>query len=124
MLNIRLLILSTLLGIASSIADADDARQPGWGEVSPIFAKHCTNCHSSHGAALGLRLDSYEGALAGSVKGVVLLPGNAAKSELVRRLRGESVPRMPFLGYPLQQDQIELIERWVEGGLAESSSRR
>jgi hypothetical protein len=30
---------------------------------------------------------------------------------------------MPFLGYPLQQEQIELIERWVEGGLTESSSR-
>lgn len=123
MSDIRVIILLTLLCIPSLAAVADDARQPGWEEVSPIFAKHCTNCHSSHGAALGLRLDSYEAALAGSMKGPVLLPGKAAKSELVRRLRGESVPRMPFLGYPLQQEQIELIARWVEGGLAESSSR-
>jgi len=123
MSDIRVITLFPLLCIQSLTAVADDARQPGWGEVSPIFAKHCTNCHSSHGAALGLRLDSYEAALAGSVKGTVLLRGNAAKSELVRRLRGESLPRMPFLGYPLQQEQIELIARWVDRGLAESSSR-
>jgi predicted CXXCH cytochrome family protein len=123
MSDIRVIVLFMLLCIPSLTAAADDARQLGWGDVSPIFARHCTNCHSSHGAALGLRLDSYEATMAGSVKGIVVLPGNAAKSELVRRLRGESLPRMPFLGYPLHQEQIELIERWVEGGLTESSSR-
>jgi hypothetical protein len=27
---------------------------------------------------------------------------------------------MPFLGYPLEQDEIELIERWIDGGLQDS----
>jgi hypothetical protein len=118
--HIRLLLLVVLMGIPSSSSLADDARPTDWEDVSPIFTKYCINCHSSYGAALGLRLDSYNAALAGSVRGAVLLPGNPANSEVVRRLRGESVPRMPFLGYPLKQDEIELIERWIDGGLLDS----
>jgi hypothetical protein len=118
--HIRLLLLVVLMGIPSSSSVADDARPTDWEDVSPIFTRYCINCHSSHGAALGLRLDTYNAALAGSVRGAVLLAGNPANSEVVRRLRGESVPRMPFLGYPLKQDEIELIERWIDGGLLDS----
>lgn len=118
--HIRLLLLVVLMGIPSSSSLADDARPTDWEDVRPIFTKYCINCHSSYVAALGLRLDSYNAALAGSVRGAVLLPGNPANSEVVRRLRGESVPRMPFLGYPLKQDEIELIERWIDGGLLDS----
>jgi hypothetical protein len=118
--GIRLLLLVVLSGMQMSSSLADDARPTDWEDVSPIFTKYCINCHSSHGAALGLRLDSYNAALAGSVRGAVLLPGNPANSELVRRVRGESVPRMPFLGYPLEQDEIELIERWIDGGLQDT----
>lgn len=78
-------------------------------------------CHSAQGAALGLRLDTYGAAIAGSTNGAVLVHGDAERSELIRRLRGESLPRMPFLSYPLPQDQIELIIHWVEAGLPEEN---
>jgi hypothetical protein len=118
--GVRLLLLVVLSGFPSSGSLADDARPTDWEDVSPIFTTYCINCHSSHGAALGLRLDSYNAALAGSVRGAVLLPGDPANSELVRRLRGESVPRMPFLGYPLKPGEIELIESWIDGGLLDT----
>jgi hypothetical protein len=77
-------------------------------------------CHSAvAGASKGLRLDDYAAALEGSERGVVLIPGDAAGSELIRRLRGQSVPRMPFLSRPLPEDQIALIESWIEAGLPE-----
>jgi mono/diheme cytochrome c family protein len=117
MSDIRILLVIVFLGIQPPSAVADDARPTDWGDVSQIFAKNCINCHSSHGAALGLRLDSYNAALAGSVRGAVLVPGDSGNSELVRRLRGESVPRMPFLGYPLKEEEIALIEHWINGGL-------
>lgn len=74
-------------------------------------------CHSGEHAAVELHLDSYEGAIAGGKNGPVLVPGDAASSELMRRVRGESQPRMPFLGYPLDVDEIALLEYWIEAGL-------
>lgn len=88
-----------------------------WSDVSAIFFERCVMCHAEQGAGLGLRLDSYDAAVAGSKRGPVLLPGDAEHSELVRRLRGQSQPRMPFLSYPLPDDQIDLIVRWINAGL-------
>jgi len=110
--------LSLVSSIGSGMAAA--AEPPDWAQVSAIFVERCVMCHSSQGASLGLRLDSYEAAVAGSTRGAVLVPGQPAGSELLRRLRGESLPRMPFLSYPLPPEQIELITRWVEAGLPEA----
>jgi hypothetical protein len=115
---IRALALLALIPGAAS----GGSRTPGWAEVSTIFIERCVMCHSAvAGASKGLRLDDYAAALAGGERGVVLVPGDAASSELVRRLRGQSVPRMPFLSRPLPEDQIALIERWIEAGLPEAS---
>ena len=101
-------------------AVAGEGVPPGWAEVAAIFTERCVMCHSEvAGASKGLRLDEYSAALAGSETGAVLIPGDAAGSELIRRLRGESVPRMPFLSRPLPDDQITLIERWIAAGLPE-----
>ena len=99
-------------------AYAEDTRPPDWADVSAIFKERCVMCHSKvAGASKGLRLDDYSAALAGSERGAVLLPGDASASELVRRLRGESNPRMPFLSRPLPEAQIALIERWIAAGM-------
>jgi len=112
LLHISFILLSTLAAFGAN------AEEPDWGDVSAILNERCIMCHSStHGAGLGLRLDTYEAAVAGSEKGAVLVPGDAASSELIRRLRGENTPRMPFLSTPLPQEQIELIMRWVDAGL-------
>lgn len=98
-----------------------DTLQPKWEDVRPIFETNCVNCHSEHGASKGLRLDSYEAVLKGGANGAVVLAGDAAGSELVRRLRGESSPRMPFLSKPLPQGEVDLIVLWVEAGLLKAS---
>lgn len=45
------------------------------------------------------------------------MAGDPAGSEFVRRLRGESLPRMPFLSYALPPVEIDLVVRWVEAGM-------
>ena len=101
-------------------AVAGEGASPGWAEVAAIFTERCVMCHSEvAGASKGLRLDDYSTALAGSETGPVLIPGDVAGSELIRRLRGESIPRMPFLSRPLPDEQIILIERWIAAGLPE-----
>lgn len=115
-----------ILALAASLFPACASRgmaeeTPDWASVSAIFTERCVMCHSKLGAAKGLRLDSYAGARAGSERGAVLRPGDPAHSELIRRLRGESIPRMPFLSTPLPPEQIDLIERWIEAGLPEGA---
>ena len=102
-------------------ADAEGDGPPDWDDASVVFVRRCNMCHSEFGASRGLRLDSYAAALAGSQRGAVLLPGDPAASELMLRLRGESSPRMPCLGPPLPEDEIDVIERWIVAGLPETS---
>jgi mono/diheme cytochrome c family protein len=95
---------------------------PTFAEVAQILAERCVVCHQGDAAPLGLRLDSYSGAMKGSQKGPVVKPGEARASELVRRIRGESLPRMPLIGPPwLAEPQIALIERWINAGAAEGA---
>ena len=110
--------LMTLALLAPIAAYAQDAVPPDWADVSAIFKERCVMCHSAvAGASKGLRLDEYDAVLAGSERGAVLVPGNAVGSELVRRLRGETTPRMPFLSRPLPDDQLALIESWIAAGM-------
>lgn len=96
-----------------------ESQPPTWADINPIVTKHCVMCHSAQGAGKGLRLDSYALAMAGSTDGPVLLPGDPEGSELIRRLKGISTPRMPFLSYPLAEEQIALFVRWVAAGMPE-----
>lgn len=93
---------------------------PGYADVAPIFSQRCTMCHSGSQPPLNLRLDSYSNIMAGSQNGPVVVSENPAGSELVRRVRGISKPRMPLTGPPwLSDKQIDLIERWIAGGVSE-----
>ena len=61
-------------------------------ELAPILAQRCVMCHAGEAAPNGLRLDSYESLVKGSAKGAVAKAGDAAGSELIRRLKGQSQP--------------------------------
>lgn len=95
--------------------------QPGgttYAELAPILAQRCVMCHTGDAAPLGLRLDSYESLVKGSARGAVVKAGDAAGSELLRRLKGQSLPRMPMTGPPFLSDsEITQFERWVSAGL-------
>ncbi len=91
-----------------------------YADVEPIFMKRCVKCHKDNGKMgpppEGLKLDSYEAIVMGSER-LVVLPGNSGLSELVRRVEGKSLPRMPFDGPPyLDDDDIRLIRQWVRQG--------
>lgn len=113
-----LFLVTTLAGTASLAQEAP----PGWPVIAALFRERCVMCHSGEHAAAELHLDSYKGAIAGSKNGPVLVPGDVAASELIRRVRGESQPRMPFLSYPLVAEEIALIEYWIESGLPQGET--
>lgn len=89
-----------------------------YADVAPLLTQRCTMCHSGVTAAAGLRLDSLAGILAGSAGGPVVVAGDPAGSELIARVRGERLPRMPMTGPPwLTAGEVALLEQWVAGGL-------
>lgn len=117
MRHLRLFLSLVLWALSTQAGYGDEAAAAGWDAVSLVFQKRCINCHSQLGAAKALRLDSYEGVTVGSENGAVVLSGNSSQSELVRRLRGNSTPRMPFLSTALPDNEIDLIVRWIDAGL-------
>lgn len=89
-----------------------------YSDIDQLLQARCVLCHSGPGAPLGLRLDTREGILAGSSRGAVVSAGDPAGSELIRRLTGESLPRMPMTGPPfLPDDEVALFEQWILDGM-------
>lgn len=114
--------LAGLLAAAASVVAAQAPSGDSYGDLAPILAQRCVVCHAGDAAPAGLRLDSYEALLKGSARGPVVKPGDAAGSEMIRRLKGLSQPRMPMTGPPFLSDgEIARFERWVAAGLPRGS---
>ena len=90
---------------------------PAFSDVNQIFQTRCVKCHSGTRPPEGLRLDSYKDAMAGSKDMQIIVKGEPGKSELVKRIKGTSKPRMPKDGPPwLPEKEITLIENWIAAG--------
>jgi mono/diheme cytochrome c family protein len=85
-------------------------------DIAPIFKENCVTCHGPSQQQSQLRLDGRTLALRGGLSGKVILPGNGRDSLLVRRLRGQVTPRMPFQKDALPADRIALLEAWIDSG--------
>jgi len=93
---------------------------PAFSDVDKIFQTRCDKCHSGSRPPDGLRLDSYNGVMTGAKEMKVVVKGEPAQSELVKRVKGISKPRMPKDGPPwLSESDIALIEKWIASGAPE-----
>ena len=98
----------------STVAMTDNHRAVSFAtEVLPILEQHCTECHSDENAELGLKLDTYEGLMAGSDYGTVVEAGDAAGSLLVDMIAAGD---MPEDGDAMPADQLEVIKTWIDEG--------
>lgn len=89
-----------------------------YADLEPILQSRCVICHAGAVAPLGLRLDTLENLVKGGEGGPVVKASDPAGSELIRRLKGISQPRMPMTGPPyLSEQEIALFEDWIVGGL-------
>jgi hypothetical protein len=110
--ELRVLTSVLICAAASSAAD----RQISFSkDIQPVFQATCWKCHSLAVQSSGLDLSSRESALKGGEGGVVLVPGNAAKSRMYRMAAGLDKPAMP-LGGKLKAEDIEAIRLWIDQG--------
>ncbi len=102
--------------------------------IKPIFAQRCLECHGEpyvkNGRTInpkaGLRLDSYELIMKGTLDGPVVLPKNIAESTLyilVNPEEADDTEIMPPKGDTLAAEQIDAIKRWIlEGALDKAAA--
>ncbi len=85
-------------------------------DIAPVLASTCIECHGAQQPRAQLGLDTFARLLRGSQNGVILTPGKPAESELIKRLKGLGVTRMPANRPPLSNDVIAKFEKWIEEG--------
>jgi len=105
------------LGLATAIATAQ-AKTDFAKDILPLLRDNCFKCHGTEKQKGKLRLDSRDAALKGGKDGPAFVVGDAAKSELIRRI---SLPKsdddfMPSEGEPLAKEKIELLKTWIAEG--------
>lgn len=88
-------------------------------KIAPIFNKRCRSCHGGIGGSViaksGLALTGLENIQRGGWKhGPAIVAGDARNSPVVRFVKGELTPRMPFGGDAVPADEVALIERWID----------
>ena len=82
-------------------------------EVMPILEKHCWECHSEESAELGLKLDTYEGVMAGSDYGTVVEVGDADASLIIDMIASGD---MPEDSDPMPAAELDVIKAWIVEG--------
>lgn len=103
-------VLASLLLTCIATAEIDFSH-----EVLPILKAHCAKCHSNGKYKGSLSIDTREALLDSDA----VVVGNAAKSELIQLLRAtDPDDRMPQKADPLSAEQIGILSRWVDEGLA------
>lgn len=89
--------------------------------VLRIFEQSCLNCHNPDKTKGGLDLSNFAGAMKGGSSGKVVEPGDTS-STLINVVKQTGEPKMPPEGEKLSAADIDILSKWIEGGLLENKS--
>ncbi len=84
-------------------------------KVRPILADHCYGCHGPKKQNGGLRLDTVTGLKVGADDGPVIVPGDTAKSRLLKSVRHEGDFKMPPKK-AIPPEAVAILTEWVKAG--------
>ncbi|MBA4066663.1 MAG: hypothetical protein C0501_23750, partial [Isosphaera sp.] len=116
---LRVLLVSAALTTPTAASAQADGVEFFEKKVRPVLVEHCLKCHGTDGdkAKGGLKLTSRADLLAGGDSGRAVVPGDPAKSLLVRAVRHDGELKMPPKG-KLSDAQVADLARWVKDGAA------
>lgn len=105
------LLLSSFLGFFENRVDYNT-------QIKPLLNKNCIACHGGVKKAGGFSLLFKHEALAPAKSGKpAIIPGDAANSEMIRRLTlTDPEERMPLEHPPLTPNEIDLLQKWIDQG--------
>ena len=83
--------------------------------IQPILKANCLPCHDQYSRMSGFSIQDAGSVLAGGAKhGAAVAAGQPGESLLVKMLRGQVEPSMPFGKAPLKAGDIAAVEQWIE----------
>jgi len=88
-------------------------------KVQPILQTNCYRCHAGVNHRGGLSMDTHASLLKGGHDGIVVVPGHADQSLLVKLIRHEGPANDPMPMPPkdkLSDADIATITRWIQAG--------
>ncbi len=119
-----LIALLSTTGTAVGDADAADTTVSFKDDVYPIIEEHCLPCHLKEERNMSrLFMDNYEMLMEGGFNGPPIEPGVPDESLLIQKIRpnppfGDRMPRGSERY--LNDDEIAVIEQWIEEGAKEN----
>ena len=116
----RILFAALLAVSVASVASADEPIRFNR-DVRPILSDTCFACHGpdARKRKADLRFDVEKVAKAETASGeIAIVPGNVAKSELLKRITATDESHMPPLGFgkKLTPAQVATLTKWIEQG--------
>jgi WD40 repeat protein len=92
--------------------------------VLPLVEQHCSKCHSADKKKADVEMTSYAAVLKGGGSGPIVASGNPDGSKLWKVLTHAEEPFMPPNRPKLSDKELEVIKKWIAGGLLEASGSK
>ena len=108
-----------LLGVATSSAQKVTYDE----HVLPLFKNACLKCHNADKPKADLDLSTFGGTMKGGSSGLIVTGGDPDGSSLYKSVTHAAEPTMPPKS-KLADKEIELIKKWIAGGLLENSGSK
>lgn len=92
-------------------------------DITPIIARNCNGCHREPNGdgyrATGLKMDSYDSIIQGTMYGSIIVAGDSRRSILNKQVEGRTGkkqcnPRRDKEG--ISNEEIEALKIWVDQG--------
>lgn len=86
--------------------------------IAPLLVENCSGCHFRPGQVRGgLNFTLFTGLMDGGDSGPAVNPGSGSQSLLIGKLKGTAGgAQMPMGRNPLTDEQIAVIEKWIDEG--------
>lgn len=91
--------------------------------VLPVFKNQCLKCHNPDKPKADLDLSTYSATMKGGSSGLIVAGGDPDGSSLYKVVTHAAEPTMPPKS-KLPDKEIELIKKWIAGGLLENSGSK
>ena len=124
MMKKNLIQSASFVALVPALLQAADEKITWDDHIFAIMEESCVSCHNPDKAKGGLDLASYNNMMKGGSSGTSVTPGDPSASMLYKTTAHLEEPFMPKGKDKLPQEQIELIGKWISGGLLETSSSK
>ncbi|MBI5800734.1 MAG: hypothetical protein HZA92_08430 [Verrucomicrobia bacterium] len=120
-MNTRLLLTAAAFAFAASTATAQKITYDD--HILPLFKNQCLKCHGSDKPKADVDLSTYGALMRGGSSGVIAAGGDPDGSMLYKLVMHSAEPTMPPKN-KLADKELDLIKKWIAGGLLENSGSK